>query len=716
MNSAQQFTADTIIGDRYRIIKPIGQGGMASVFLAEDMTNGEGVALKVMRDELTNDPEFVRRFATEARAAASLDHPNIVKVLDYGQDGEVRYIVQEYVQGETLKDMIRREGALDYRLATPLMIQIGLALEHAHQREVIHRDMKPQNILITEDMVAKVTDFGIARASSMNTITLTGGVVMGSVHYFSPEQARGGEVTTRSDLYSLGIIFYEMLTGELPFDGESSVAIAIKHLQEFPPAPSYYVAELPRALDDIVGRAIQKNPAARYRSAREFINELDAFMVDPNGIYGVIPQTAQRSEPASTSALGVPARKNNYNKVRDIDRTYNKRRSSRYRDTAIVIAISAVAIVLLALLTIWLVRNFSSDEEPTENNEIILDNFIGMEIEDEEVIDRLNELQRAGMEIELLYRVDESVLEGVIFRQEPESDGSLKIRPQSQKLTLYISSGRDSVLVPDVEGDTRVMAEQKLRMEGFLPYFTPEFSDTIPEDIVIRTVPPSGSELPRGENIEVIYSSGPENVLVPDLLDLPIEAARSLITDRGLIVGSEVSFTGEPVPEDDKYVIKQSPAPNTEVPSRTPIILEVGTYDDLYYYKNPTTTQRDRTMPKLEGKTQAEVDTILSSLGVLEYGVQRWPGSDSDLNPNAEGHKTRIYILAQNIEAGTSFEPNKDEIVLTWGDADDYELYTNPPPPTSPPTDEPTTTTTTTTTITTTTTTTTTPEDSSGND
>jgi serine/threonine-protein kinase len=202
MNSAQQFSAGTVIGDRYRIIKPIGQGGMASVFLAEDLTNGEGVALKVMRDELTNDPEFVRRFATEARAAASLDHPNIVKVLDYGQDGDVRYIVQEYVQGETLKDMIRREGALDFRLATPLMIQIGLALEHAHQREVIHRDMKPQNILITDDMVAKVTDFGIARASSMNTITLTGGVVMGSVHYFSPEQARGGEVTTRSDLYS----------------------------------------------------------------------------------------------------------------------------------------------------------------------------------------------------------------------------------------------------------------------------------------------------------------------------------------------------------------------------------------------------------------------------------------------------------------------------------------------------------------------------------
>ena len=190
-----------------------------------------------MHDELTEDPEFIKRFATEARAAASLDNPNIVSVLDYGQDGKIRYIVQEYVEGRTLKELIQEHGYLDYRLATPLMIQIGLALEHAHQRGVIHRDIKPQNILVTPNMVAKVTDFGIARTSSANTITLTGGMVLGSVHYFSPEQARGGAITTRSDLYSLGVVFYEMLTGRLPFDGESSVAVAIKHLQETPACP-----------------------------------------------------------------------------------------------------------------------------------------------------------------------------------------------------------------------------------------------------------------------------------------------------------------------------------------------------------------------------------------------------------------------------------------------------------------------------------------------
>ena len=341
----------------------------------------------------------------------------------------------------------------------------------------------------------------------------------------------------------------------------------------------------------------------------------------------------------------------------------------------------------MALLTIWLVKNFSSNEKPTENIEIVLDNFTGKEINNDEVIERLNELQRAGMEIELLYRVDESVLEDIIFRQEPESDGTLKIRPQGHKLTLYISSGQDSVVVPEVEGDTRVMAEQKLRTEGFLPYFTPEFSDTIPKDIVIRTVPSSGSELPRGENIEVIYSSGPENVRVPDVLEMPIASARSLIEDKGLLVGSEISYTGDPIPENDKYVIKQSPAACTEVPARTPIILEVGTYDDLYEFKNPTTAPTVRIMPKLEGKTQSEADSLLSSLGVQEYSVQRWPGSSSSLNPNTSADKKKIYILAQNIEAGTEFTPNKDGIVLTWGDASDYESYTNPQTPTPPVTD-----------------------------
>ncbi|HNZ64156.1 MAG TPA: protein kinase, partial [Bacillota bacterium] len=359
----------------------------------------------------------------------------------------VRYIVQEYVEGNTLKEIIRRHGPIDYRLAAPLLIQIGLALEHAHKREVIHRDIKPQNIMITSDMVAKVTDFGIARASSTNTITLTGGVVMGSVHYFSPEQARGGQVTARSDLYSLGIMFYEMLTGRLPFDGESSVAVAIKHLQEVPPAPSTLVPSLPPALDRIINRAIQKNPDARYQSARELVDELDAFMVDPNGVYGVIPKSAAAWEGASTSAISVQNGESNFQKMHEIEKTYNRRRSSRFRDTAVAVAVVSVAVALLAVLTIYLLNRFTPDELPDQSHtEIVLPNFRGSSIHDIE--NQLKALEEAGMTIERKFEVSDTVLPDIVLKQEPDSDGTVRVKPKGVILTLYISLGKDSEVVP----------------------------------------------------------------------------------------------------------------------------------------------------------------------------------------------------------------------------------------------------------------------------
>ena len=259
----QQVPEGTLIGNRYCIVRAVGQGGMAQVYLATDQQTGGPVAIKIMKDDLSRDQEFIKKFDTEARAASSLDHPNIVRVLGYGQDGDLRYIVQEYVEGSTLKDLISQRGMLDWKVAVPLVIQIGLALEHAHRRGVIHRDIKPHNILITRDMVAKVTDFGIARAINSNTITLTSGVTFGSVHYFSPEQARGSLVSEKSDIYSLGIMLYEMVTGQVPFDGETSVAIAIKHLQETPQPPSAVRPGIPVGLDRIILKCIRKSTATR---------------------------------------------------------------------------------------------------------------------------------------------------------------------------------------------------------------------------------------------------------------------------------------------------------------------------------------------------------------------------------------------------------------------------------------------------------------------
>jgi serine/threonine-protein kinase len=220
-----------ILGGRYRVIKLIGSGGMADVYLATDLSSGMNVAIKILKPEFANNVEFIKRFDTEAKAASSLSHANIVHVFGVGQEGSIRYMVQEYVEGITVKELVLQNGHLDWKVAVPIVIQVGMALDTAHQNGIVHRDIKPHNILITRDRIAKVTDFGIAHASTNHTITLTSGGALGSVHYFSPEQARGGVVSPSSDIYSLGVTLFEMVTGRVPFDGETSVSIAVKHLQ-----------------------------------------------------------------------------------------------------------------------------------------------------------------------------------------------------------------------------------------------------------------------------------------------------------------------------------------------------------------------------------------------------------------------------------------------------------------------------------------------------
>lgn len=684
--SNYQLAQGTIIGGRYSIIRNLGQGGMASVYLAQDLDLGTNVALKLMRDELTDDPEFIKRFATEARAAASLDNPNIVRVLDYGQDGRARYIVQEYVEGRTLKELIREHGHLDYRLATPLMIQIGLALEHAHQRGIIHRDIKPQNILITPDMVAKVTDFGIARTSDANTITLTGGMVIGSVHYFSPEQARGGTITTRSDLYSLGVVFYEMLTGQLPFDGESSVAVAIKHLQETPEPPSTHVRSLPPALDDIVNKAMQKNPDGRYQSAREFVDELDAFMIDPNGVYGVIPQSAEAWD-GSTSAIGLQKQQANYNKLREIEHSYNKRRTSRYRDTALVFGIVAVALVLVAVLVIWLVQRFDS---PTEkpNSELILPNFVGEYYD--EVLNDLEELRQAGLEIQVNTEVDETAEIGIILRQDPESDGTVRINPANTVLTIIVSQGQDSIPVPDVSGMSTLAAEEILTNEGFHVLFRQEFSETVQRDNVISTIPQANSLQPYGATITIIASSGSSAVQVPDITNQSLSQAIQMLEESNLVLGGQTTVGGRSIPDSEKVVITQTPAAYSTTESGSRVSVLVGTREDYTNYFNPTPVPPQvQIMPQLVGKNMTEAYTLLSKVGIKHINTSSIGSSEANaLDPRKESQWDSIYIIQQSIAAGSDF--TTDTVDVVYGSKQDYQNFLNPTPiptdPTTPPT------------------------------
>ena len=282
---------DNLIGmelaQRFKIIRLIGQGGMANVYLATDMQNQARVAVKILKPELLDDEELVHRFDIEAKAASSLSHPNIVKVYGVGEENEIRYMVMQYVEGMTLKEMIDRYGKLDWRVAVPICLQVVAALQNAHAHGIVHRDIKPHNIMITRDHRALVTDFGIARASTANTITLSGGSAMGSVHYFSPEQARGGIVGAKSDLYSLGIMMYEMVTGQLPFDGDTNVAVAIMHLQNEAVPPIKLNPSLPLGLSNIIMKCMRKLPTERYESAEELGQELARFQQNPGGTYGL---------------------------------------------------------------------------------------------------------------------------------------------------------------------------------------------------------------------------------------------------------------------------------------------------------------------------------------------------------------------------------------------------------------------------------------------
>lgn len=581
----RHLSAGDWISNRFAIVRPIGQGGMAYVYLATDQVTQQNVAIKVMKDDLSNDQEFIKRFDTEAKAASSLDHPNIIKVLGYGQDGDLRYIVQEYVEGMTLKELIAEYGALDYTIAVPLAIQIGLALEHAHHRGVVHRDIKPQNILITRDRIAKVTDFGIARATNANTITLTSGVAFGSVHYFSPEQARGSLVGEQSDIYSLGILMYEMLTGKMPFDGDTSVSVAIKHLQELPPVPSKLVPGIPHGLDQIVMKCIQKSVEKRYVDARELVDELDAFLVDPAGVYGVI--SGQADWEGNTTAIGLQkSYESNFGKLREVERAINERRRLRTRDTAIMVAIIVVSLTILITIFSLSWQRISASLTTKTVAEYQIENYIGQTYDS--VATRLSDV---GIKYSVRYVTDPSVREGYVVDQTPGV--GVSIRPGSTTITLYVSGGQNLITIPDYTSRTVAEARAELeQMYGFKVDIVYEYSDLAKEK-VIKTIPSAGQSIASGSAVTVVVSDGSPMVTMPNLTGMNLAIAQAEIVRNNLVNGPTVNInpiydpvTGQPVgfPLEQLFVINQEILPGTEIMAQTVIKITYGTLSDYVFH------------------------------------------------------------------------------------------------------------------------------------
>ncbi len=481
----------TVLAGRYELLETVGQGGMATVYRARRASDGKLVAVKILREPYAHDREFVERFQREAVAAASLSHPNVVPVLDSGEDGGVRFLVMEYVEGEDLKSHLRRTGALPAARAAAIAAAVCEALQYAHAQGIVHRDIKPQNILLTPTGQVKVTDFGIARALSAATITETG-TVLGSVHYLSPEQARGEPVTAASDLYALGVVLYEMLTGQLPFDGESPIAVVLKHLYEEPPSPRDHNPEVPSWLEGVVRRAMAKRPEDRYPSAAHMKLDLEG--------------RGQYWREGPTVVLGRAAPRRRWPRPSPV----------------------AVAAALLVVLASGMVAAWRALESYVNVGEVTVPDFRGRPFPEAQALAADSRLQLvvSGRQHHERYPPD------AVVDQDPPPGQRVR---EGRWVSVVLSLGAERVQVPDVT--RRALAEATLLLEQNklrVGRVREDFDDQAPRGLVVSQEPAPGSVVARGASVDLVVSKGPETVTVPGLVGLTLEQARDVLQRVGL--------------------------------------------------------------------------------------------------------------------------------------------------------------------------------------
>ncbi|WAM34777.1 Stk1 family PASTA domain-containing Ser/Thr kinase [Caldicellulosiruptor morganii] len=546
---------DFVIGNRYSVIEKLGSGGMSVVYKAKDKVLNRYVAIKVLRSEFASDEEFLTRFRTEALAAASLSHPNIVSIYDVGEQEGMHYIIMEYVNGKTLKEFMKEVGRVSTKDAVTIAIQVLRALDHAHKKGIVHRDIKPQNILIDENGIVKVTDFGIARAVSTGTIINTN-LTIGSVHYFSPEQARGGYVDNRSDLYSLGVVLYEMLTGVLPFDGDTPISIALKHLQEQPVRPTLYNPDIPRSLEAIILKALQKDVLMRYQSAMEMIQDLKNSLVDPEGDFVKI----ETHENAATKQFQFEQLK-----TKDMIKEPEKRQKVFKKDWVYVVAGVLTALIIVAIGWLVFYNAVGKSLVPPEDD-ITLPDLVGYSVEDAK--NKLNEL---GLKFTIVEQNDQSE-KGTVVNQEPAA--GIKVKKDTT-VKLIVSKGPEMVRVPDVVGQNIKDAEIDLNNAGLNVEIKRDYSDK-PVDTVISQQPAANESIEKNGTVVLTVSIGPkiEKVSVPDVTNMDITSARELLQKTGLSVGN-ITYK-EVTDRESGMVLEQFPYANTMVDKGSSVDLIVA--------------------------------------------------------------------------------------------------------------------------------------------
>ena len=605
----------TMLSGRYEVLKRVGSGGMADVYMAKDHKLNRNVAVKVLKSEYVEDEKFLKKFETEAQAVARLSHPNIVNVYDVGIEDGINYIVMELAEGMTLKEYIRRKGYLSPKETVEISLQIASAISHAHKNHIIHRDIKPQNILVSEIGNVKVTDFGIAKATSSNTVTSTA-TAMGSVHYISPEQAKGRFCDEKSDIYSLGITMYEMVTGHVPFDHENGVTIALMHLQNEITPPSQIRDGIPDSLEKIILKCTMKKPEDRYQTADELITDLKLVFEDTSGGYvGIVPaiddsptimidqneltQKIHTNENDDTQPVEDPD-SNAY--LEEDDEEEETGMNSKIEKLVIVLAAVVGAIILISII-VFVVKSsglFKSGKSTTQSTiaatteavgqdtteKYTVDNYIGMSLEAaREAIDN-------KFKISVTEEYSDTYAKGLVMQQDPESDTELE---EGKTIKLVVSKGQkteDKVSVPDVRGKTKSSAKSELEVAGLKVSTKEAYSDDVTKGEVISQTPSHGSRVSKNTTVVITISKGKKEdttVSVPNLRYYTESEARQELQRVGLSLGSVLTEYSDSV--EKGLVIRQRISSGSKVKKGT----AVGIYVSLGPHQTATTAEEETT-------------------------------------------------------------------------------------------------------------------------